>query len=137
MNNCNTDRCRACELDWLNLQEFKDRYNNNNNNNNNNTKTKLTQSYGSGSVKEIEIKEEEKETEKEKEKVISTHKSPHSHPHPKFDIILALECVYREDLYQPLIDSILQSSVPSTLIFLGLTRLFAQVRDDKCRDMKI
>ena len=83
--------------------------------------------------------EEEKETEieKEKEKVISTHKSPHSHPHPKFDIILALECVYREDLYQPLIDSILQSSVPSTLIFLGLTRLFAQVRDDKCRDMKI
>jgi hypothetical protein len=43
-----------------------------------------------------------------------------------FDIILALECVYREDLYQPLIDTILRTSSKDTLIFLGLTRLFAQ-----------
>jgi hypothetical protein len=43
-----------------------------------------------------------------------------------FDIILALECVYREDLYQPLIDTILRTSTKDTLIFLGLTRLFAQ-----------
>lgn len=50
-------------------------------------------------------------------------KRPTSH---KFDIILALECVYREDLYQPLIDTILCTSTKNTLIFLGLTRLFAK-----------
>lgn len=43
-----------------------------------------------------------------------------------FDVILALECVYREDLYQPLIDAIVRVSKPESLIFLGLTRLFAQ-----------
>jgi len=43
-----------------------------------------------------------------------------------FDIILALECVYREDLYQPLIDTLLRLSTKQTLIFLGLTRLFAK-----------
>jgi hypothetical protein len=44
----------------------------------------------------------------------------------KFDIILALECVYREDLYQPLVDTILRCSTKETIIFLGLTRLFAK-----------
>ena len=45
-----------------------------------------------------------------------------------FDVILALECVYREDLYQPLIDVLLKASNKQTLVFLGLTRLFAQTK---------
>jgi hypothetical protein len=45
-----------------------------------------------------------------------------------FDVILALECVYREDLYQPLVDVLVKLSKPDTLVFLGLTRLFAQTK---------
>lgn len=43
-----------------------------------------------------------------------------------FDIVLAFECVYKESLYLPLIRSILHVSNTDTVIFLGLTRLFAK-----------
>ena len=44
----------------------------------------------------------------------------------QFDIILALECVYREDLYDALLQTLLECSHEKTVIFLGLTRLFAK-----------
>ena len=46
----------------------------------------------------------------------------------KFDIVLAFECVYKETLYLPLIQSMLHVSDKDTVIFLGLTRLFAKKR---------
>lgn len=46
--------------------------------------------------------------------------------HVKYDIVLAFECVYREDLFIPLIESIDAVSHSNTIIFLGLTRLFAK-----------
>jgi predicted nicotinamide N-methyase len=42
----------------------------------------------------------------------------------KFDIVLALECIYRENLYGPLIDSLDCVCHDDTVIFLGLTRQF-------------
>jgi hypothetical protein len=44
-----------------------------------------------------------------------------------YDIILAFECVYREDLYQPLIDTMLACSDENTVIILGITREFSKV----------
>lgn len=44
----------------------------------------------------------------------------------RYDIILVLECVYNEDLYLPLIDSLDRLSKSNSIIFLGLTRLFAK-----------
>lgn len=43
-----------------------------------------------------------------------------------YDVVFAFECVYNEELYQPLIDSLYISSNKDTTIFLGLTRLFAK-----------
>jgi SAM-dependent methyltransferase len=43
-----------------------------------------------------------------------------------FDIIFAFECVYKEELYVPFINALLESSHSSTVIFLGLTRIFAK-----------
>mmetsp|Transcript_1939 Transcript_1939/g.3081 ORF Transcript_1939/g.3081 Transcript_1939/m.3081 type:complete len:214 (+) Transcript_1939:71-712(+) len=43
-----------------------------------------------------------------------------------FDVILVFECVYREELYLPLIESLKSLSHPGTVIMLGLTRLFAK-----------
>jgi 2-polyprenyl-3-methyl-5-hydroxy-6-metoxy-1,4-benzoquinol methylase len=44
----------------------------------------------------------------------------------KFDVILALECVYREDLYLPLIQTIKRQSHKQTVCFLGSTRQFTK-----------
>jgi len=58
-----------------------------------------------------------------------TDMAPFAAEYPaSFDVILALECVYREDLYQPLVDVLLRTSSKKTLVFLGLTRLFAQTK---------
>ena len=43
-----------------------------------------------------------------------------------YDVILALECVYREDLYDALLVTLVETSHSETVIFLGLTRLFAK-----------
>lgn len=43
-----------------------------------------------------------------------------------FDVILALECVYREDLYLPLILAIKKQSHAGTVCFLGSTRQFTK-----------
>eukprot|EP01032_Pedospumella_encystans_P016925 gene16925-19289_t len=43
-----------------------------------------------------------------------------------FDVIMALECVYREDLYLPLIRAIKQQSHKNTICFLGSTRQFTK-----------
>lgn len=43
-----------------------------------------------------------------------------------FDVILALECVYREDLYLPLIRSIKRQCHADTICFLGSTRQFTK-----------
>ena len=43
----------------------------------------------------------------------------------QFDCIFALECVYREDLFQPLITTLIAKSHEKTVIFLGITRQFA------------
>jgi hypothetical protein len=43
-----------------------------------------------------------------------------------YDVILIFECVYNEDLYIPLINAIDDISTMSTVIFLGLTRLFTK-----------
>ena len=43
-----------------------------------------------------------------------------------FDVILALECVYREDLYLPLIETIKAQSHKGTVCFLGSTRQFTK-----------
>lgn len=48
--------------------------------------------------------------------------------HTTYDVVLALECVYREDLYGPLLQMLKVSAHANTIIFLGLTRLFAQAR---------
>jgi hypothetical protein len=44
----------------------------------------------------------------------------------KFDIVLAFECVYNEDLYAPLINALKISCHKASIVFLGLTRLFAK-----------
>lgn len=44
----------------------------------------------------------------------------------KYDIILIFECVYNESLYDPLINCINQICKDDSIIFLGLTRLFAK-----------
>lgn len=44
----------------------------------------------------------------------------------KFDIILAFECVYKEELYMPFIDALTECCHNSSIIFLGLTRVFAK-----------
>lgn len=44
----------------------------------------------------------------------------------KFDIVLALECIYRENLYGPLIHSFDSVCHEDTVIFLGLTRNFGK-----------
>ena len=51
---------------------------------------------------------------------------PHTAELGKFDIVLALECIYREALYQPLIDSLHSVCHEDTVIFLGLTRNFGK-----------
>lgn len=43
-----------------------------------------------------------------------------------FDVILALECVYREDLYIPLIRTIKQQFHSKSVCFLGSTRQFTK-----------
>jgi hypothetical protein len=43
-----------------------------------------------------------------------------------FDVILALECVYREDLYLPLIRTIKRHCHTQTVCFLGSTRQFTK-----------
>jgi len=43
-----------------------------------------------------------------------------------FDVILALECVYNQELFLPLVLTMRELSHSKTLIFLGLTRLFAK-----------
>ena len=43
-----------------------------------------------------------------------------------FDIILAMECVYHEKLYQPLIEAIAHCAHDDCLVFLGVTRQFAK-----------
>ena len=45
----------------------------------------------------------------------------------KFDLVLALECIYREPLYQPLIDTLDAVCHKDTVIFLGLTRSFGNI----------
>ena len=47
-------------------------------------------------------------------------------PAQSFDIILAMECVYREQLYTPLIASLLHCMRDDAICFLGLTRQFAK-----------
>ena len=42
------------------------------------------------------------------------------------DVILVLECVYNEDLYLPLIHTLDRICLENSIIFLGLTRLFAK-----------
>jgi len=42
----------------------------------------------------------------------------------QYDVVLAFECVYREDLYLPLINALSATSHEGSYIFLGLTRLF-------------
>lgn len=44
----------------------------------------------------------------------------------KFDVIIAFECVYNELLYEPFIKSLAAVSTCNSIIFLGLTRLFAR-----------
>lgn len=44
----------------------------------------------------------------------------------RYDVILALECVYREDLYAPLIETFKNTAHDDTVILLGVTRLFAK-----------
>mmetsp|Transcript_7641 Transcript_7641/g.10843 ORF Transcript_7641/g.10843 Transcript_7641/m.10843 type:complete len:128 (-) Transcript_7641:350-733(-) len=43
-----------------------------------------------------------------------------------FDVIFALECVYREDLYQPLISAILKYIHSRSVVFLGMTKQFTK-----------
>ena len=43
----------------------------------------------------------------------------------KYDIILIFECVYNESLYDPLLRCIDRVCKDDSIIFLGLTRLFA------------
>lgn len=43
----------------------------------------------------------------------------------KYDVILALECVYKEELYKPLIDTLLAKGHQKTIAILGITRQFA------------
>eukprot|EP01038_Epipyxis_sp_PR26KG_P010670 gene10670-14329_t len=43
-----------------------------------------------------------------------------------YDIIIALECVYRDELYEPLVKSILVNSHSDTITFVGLTKSFAK-----------
>ena len=43
-----------------------------------------------------------------------------------FDIILAMECVYHEKLYQPLIETIAHCAHDDSMVFLGVTRQFAK-----------
>lgn len=43
-----------------------------------------------------------------------------------FDVILAMECVYKEALYGALLDAIARCSSRHTVTFLGLTRQFAK-----------
>lgn len=47
-------------------------------------------------------------------------------PRESFDVILALECVYRQDLYAPLIDTFRNTAHGDSVILLGVTRLFAK-----------
>ena len=42
----------------------------------------------------------------------------------KFDIVFALECIYREPLYGPLIETLHTVCHDDTIVFLGLTRSF-------------
>jgi SAM-dependent methyltransferase len=51
---------------------------------------------------------------------------PHEAGLGQFDVVLALECIYREFLYQPLIEAFKAVCRPTTVIFLGLTRHFAK-----------
>ena len=51
---------------------------------------------------------------------------PHEADLGQFDVVLAMECIYREFLYQPLIDTFKAVCRPATVIFLGLTRHFAK-----------
>jgi len=45
-----------------------------------------------------------------------------------YDVIIALECVYKNELYEPFIKTIDTLSNNNTIIFLGLTRNFQNVR---------
>lgn len=45
-----------------------------------------------------------------------------------FDVILAMECVYKETLYEALLDIIVHCSSRHTVTFLGLTRQFTKPR---------
>ena len=47
-------------------------------------------------------------------------------PPEPFDVVLALECVYKEGLYSPLIDALVHCLRPGGVILLGLTRQFAK-----------
>ena len=95
-----TTTCSVHALDWLDVEGF--------------VKTYAPESTQCGSIKE-------------KQHIPTLPANPTSSSTTcTFDVILALECVYREDLYQPLIDTILHLSTKQTLIFLGLTRLFAR-----------
>ena len=44
----------------------------------------------------------------------------------KYDIILIFECVYNESLYDPLLACVDKVCKHDSIIFLGLTRLFAK-----------
>lgn len=43
-----------------------------------------------------------------------------------YDVIIALECVYREDLYVPLVDTMRSLLSPRAVVLLGLTRSFSK-----------
>jgi len=94
-----TTTCSVHALDWLDVDGFVKSYT-----------ASSASSTGSAPDRNVEAKQH----------------APSPRTTCTFDIILALECVYREDLYQPLIDTIRRLSTKETLVFLGLTRLFAK-----------
>ena len=47
-------------------------------------------------------------------------------PPKKYDVLFALECVYNEDLYQPLLSSIVRHSHAHSVTFLALSRDFSK-----------
>ena len=47
-------------------------------------------------------------------------------PAQSFDVVIAMECVYKETLYLPLLNAMGHCLAKDGLVFLGLTRQFAQ-----------